>query len=156
MNEFEQLDSLLARITSEIKAKQSEILRLSAEMQELQIQAKNIDATRALLLSTMPAGQSYARNLPAHSPVSLQDEIIKCLESVGEDGAPLGAVVSMLKDRRYPNSDSKSFYPNVFTTLRRLVAKGKVLEFLGAGNRKHYRIGAVNEVAEEITKGVSE
>lgn len=156
MNEFEQLDSLLARITSEIKAKQSEILRLSAEVQELHIQAKNLDAARALLLSTMPAGQSYARNLPAQSPVSLQDEIIKCLESVGEDGAPLGAVVGLLKDRGYPNSDSKSFYPNVFTTLRRLVGKGKVSEFFGAGNRKHYKMGTVNEAVEGNTKGVPE
>lgn len=148
MNEFEQLESLLARITNEIKTKQSEIMRLALEVENLQNQAKSLDAARALLLSTRPAGEGYARKLSPNQPISLQDEIIKCLESTGEAGETLGGVVGMLKERNYPNSDSKSFYPNVFTTLRRLVAKGRVVEFLGEGNRKRYKIEGVNRDTE--------
>ena len=147
MDEFERLDYLLARIKSEIKVKQEEVFRLTIELQKLQEHAKAIDKTRAMLISTMTAADSYSRKLVSQPPASLQEEIAKCLVSVGDAGVTLGGVVNMLTERGYPNSDSKSFYPSVFTTLKRLVAKGKVIEF-PVENKKHYKLADLIEGAD--------
>ena len=139
--QFDQLDELLARVTVEIREKQAVILRLTDEVQRLQQQASSLEVARALLMNEAVQRDVDQQKALAVGSIRLQDEILKCLAVVDAvAGVPMAQVANMLKEGGYPNSDRPSFYANVFTTLRRLVAKGRVIEN-SVGQTKLYSLG---------------
>jgi hypothetical protein len=149
--EFDQLNELLARITKELEEKKSEFIRVSGEFLELQNKVKSLEATRAMLV-----GARASANVSA--ALSLQDEILKRLESLGQgNGVTMLAVVDGLRFSKYPKSDSKSFYPTVFTTVKRLVGKGKVEEYVDPeAKQKLYRLAKRQTDEMDDNEGVTE
>lgn len=142
---FEEIDELLSQITAEIKRRQTAMLQLSSELQKLEFQARSLTETRALLVASRSAGDAYETTMRAKKSVSLKGEILKVLGSFSErdvngGGVTLSDIAGLLRTTHYPNADSKSFYPNVYTTIRRLMEKGQIVELIGKDGRRLFKL----------------
>jgi Fe2+ or Zn2+ uptake regulation protein len=111
----------------------------------LKRQAKTLEDTRALLIGERSSNETYDAVLKREPKLSLQTEILRCFEGRRERLLSVMEVVMLLRNRRYPGSDSKNFYVNVYTTLKRLGAKGKIAEIVLESQRKAYRVIATEQ-----------
>jgi hypothetical protein len=143
--EFGKLDELLSRITREIKEKEDQLNRLILEVQLLKRQAKTLDDTRALLVGERSSNETYGAVLKREAKLSLQTEILRCFGGRRDRPLSVMEVVMLLRNRKYPGSDSKNFYVSVYTTLKRLGTKGMVSEFALESQRKAYRLSTTEQ-----------
>jgi 2C-methyl-D-erythritol 2,4-cyclodiphosphate synthase len=148
--EFDQLNELLARMTKELQEKRKESIRIADEIMELQQKINSAEETRAMLVGTRPSVNVSA--------LSLQDVLLKRLESLGQgNGMTMLSLVDALRYSKHPKSDSKSFYATVFTTVKRLVGKGKVEEYVDPeAKQKLYRLTKREADMMDENEGVSQ
>lgn len=140
--DYSQLDELLARINASIEVKKKEFKQIADDLQVLQQQAKVLDEARMLLIKAKSVEESYVGR-SASDAFGLQEEVLRFLVDA-KVGVAISAIASGLKERGYPRSDSKNFYTSVFVTVKRLVDRGKVEEYLEVEGSKQRLYRAVS------------
>jgi hypothetical protein len=139
--EHKQLDLMLQYIRTELSKKEKQLEVLISEVGKLKNEAKTLEDARVLLTTHNKAtAYPHEQKMQNETAVSLQGEIIKCLRSSGKWGLTVAEITDALKTFGYPNSDSKSFYPNVFTTIQRLRVRNVVTDFATDDNKRKYKL----------------
>ena len=133
------LSAAIAALSAKIREKESELERIQGELSSLRERAEKLDEARSILVEETAAGQNYAMKLVAEqrNHLSLQEEIMICLQSpfANPKGNSAADVMALLKARKYPMADSKSFYSAVYTTLKRLCEKNEIMSLTGERGR---------------------